>query len=104
MAALTYAVLVEILTEHDNRFVMSVAHEVVDGNDAEKKELRHRMLHHPNIGGRKRHLPVPFDGHRAPVKARTLKAIVRRFELPADIFEGVGPTRGGSPGQKPVAE
>ena len=66
---------------------MSVIHEIVDKNEAEKKELRHRMLHHPDVGGRRRHLPVRYDGDDELVSMRTLKAIVRRFELPAAIFE-----------------
>ena len=88
MTDVTFSVLVEILTSHDNRFVMSVVHEIVNRRDAEKKELRHRMLHHPDIGGRRRHLPVPYDGDDDLINVKTLKAIVRRFELPADIFDG----------------
>ena len=52
-----------------------------------KQELRHRMLHHPYIGGNSRHLPIPYDGGDEPIRARTLKAIVRRSELPSDIFD-----------------
>ena len=52
----TYSLLIDILTRHDSRFVMSVRHEIVNKNEAEKKELRHRMLHHPGIGGKRRHL------------------------------------------------
>ena len=89
MTDVTYSLLIEILTRHDSRFVMSVRHEIVNKNEAEKKELRHRMLHHPDIGGRKRHLPVRYDGDDELVGMKTLKAIVRRFELPSNIFDGV---------------
>lgn len=89
MTDVTYSLLIEILTRHDSRFVMSVRHEIVNKNETEKKELRHRMLHHPDIGGRKRHLPVRYDGDDELVGMKTLKAIVRRFELPSNIFDGV---------------
>ena len=88
MTDVTYSLLIDILTRHDSRFVMSVRHEIVNKNEAEKKELRHRMLHHPDIGGRRRHLPVRYDGDAELINVRTLKAIVRRFELPSDIFDG----------------
>lgn len=88
MIDVTYSLLVEILTRHDSRFVMSICHEIVDKNEAERKELRHRMLHHPDISGRKRHLPVRFYGDDELIPVRTLKAIVRRFDLPSDIFDG----------------
>lgn len=88
MPDVTYSLLVEILARHDSRFVISVVHEIVNKNEAEKKELRHRMLHHPDIGGIRRHLPVRYDGDDELIRIRTLKAIVRRFELPSDIFEG----------------
>ena len=87
MTDVTYSHLIEILTRHDNRFVMSVRHEIINKNKAEKKELRHRMLHHPDIGGKRRHLPVGYDGDDKPIKVRTLKALIRRFELPSDIFD-----------------
>ena len=88
MTDVTYSLLIEILTRHDSRFVMSVAHEIVNKSETEKKELRHRMLHHPDINGRRRHLPVRYDGDDELISVRTLKAIVRRFELPSDIFDG----------------
>jgi len=92
----TYAQLVEILNAHDSRFVMSVGHEIVDGKQEEKRELRHRMLHHPDVSGRSRHLPVPYDGEDRLIGVRTLKAIVRRFELPSEVFEKGGDDGGGS--------
>ena len=87
MTRVTYSLLMEILVGHDSRFVMRVVHEVLNGNEASKTERRHRMLHHPDIGGNSRHLPIPYDGGDEPIRARTLKAIVRRFELPPDIFD-----------------
>ena len=89
MTNVTYSLLIEILTGHDSQFVMSICNEIVNKNEAEKKEARHRMLHHPDIGGRKRHLPVRYDGNDKLIPVRTLKAIVRRFELPSDIFDRV---------------
>lgn len=87
MIRVTYSRLEEILVCHDSRFVISTMYEVVDGNEAEKKELRHRMLHHPDIEGSSRHLPIPFDGDDEPIGVRTLNAIVRRFKLPSDFFD-----------------
>ena len=87
MTDVTYSLLVEILASHDGRFVMSAVHEIVNRNEAEKTELRHRMLHHPDIGGKRRHLPVRYDGEDELISVRTLKAIERRFELPTDIFD-----------------
>ena len=37
MRDVTYSLLIEILARHDSRFVMSVVHEIVDKNEAEKK-------------------------------------------------------------------
>ena len=87
MIDVTYSLLVEMLTRHDSRFGISVAYEIVNKNEAEKKELRHRMLYHPDIGGRRRHLPIRYNGDDDLISVRTLSAIVRRFELPPDIFE-----------------
>ena len=97
MTDVTYSLLIETLERHDSRFVMSVRHEILDKNEAEKKELRHRMLHHPDIGGKKRHLPVPYDGDDELVSVRTLKAIVRRFGLPSDIFDRADNDDGSQP-------
>ena len=87
MTDVTYSLLIEILTRHDSRFGMSVRYEIVDKSNAEKKELRHRMLHQPDIGERRRHLPVRYDGDNGLISMRTVKAVIQRFELPADIFE-----------------
>ena len=88
MTSVTYSLLIEILRRHDSRFIMSVVHEIVNSHEAERRELRHRMLHHPDVSGRSRHLPVRYDGDDKRISERTLKAIVRRFELPSDIFDG----------------
>ena len=88
MIDITYSALIEILTRHDSRFVMSVSHEIVNNNESDKRELRHRMLHHPDVGGQRRHLPVRYDGDDELISVRTLEAIVRRFQLPSDIFDG----------------
>ena len=96
MARVTYSLLEEILVGHDSRFVMCIRHEVGAGDDVERREPPHRMLHHPDIGGTSRHLPVRFDGEDKPIGARTLRAIVRRFELPTDIFDRTD-QGGGSP-------
>lgn len=86
MDDVTYSLLIEVLTRHDSRFAVRVKHEVVNKNKGEKKELRHRMLVHPDIGGKRRHIPVRYDGDEELIGVRSLKAIVRRFDLPTGIF------------------
>jgi len=45
----------------------------------------HRMIYHPSIDGQPRSCPVPYHkGH--DVKPGILRQIIRRFNLPSDIF------------------
>ena len=87
MRSVTFSQLIKILRNHDSRFVTSVCHEVANKNYAEKSELSHRMLIHPDIGGKRRHIPVRYDGDDGLIPTRTLNAVVRRFDLPSSIFD-----------------
>lgn len=64
-----------ILREHDPRFVVLV----------NRGKGSHRMIYHPNIEGQKRSFPVPY--HRGKeIQRGLLKALIRRFNLPDDLF------------------
>lgn len=64
-----------ILREHDPRFVVLV----------NRGKGSHRMIFHPNIEGQKRSFPIPY--HRSKeIQRGLLKALIRRFNLPNDLF------------------
>ena len=64
-----------ILREHDSRFVVFV----------NRGKGSHRMIFHPNIDGQKRSFPIPY--HRGKeIQRGLLKALIRRFNLPNDLF------------------
>jgi hypothetical protein len=43
------------------------------------------MIFHPNIKGQKRSFPLPY--HRGQeIQRGLLKALIRRFDLPNDLF------------------
>jgi predicted RNA binding protein YcfA (HicA-like mRNA interferase family) len=45
----------------------------------------HRMIEHPDIQGQRRACPIPYHKGR-DVKPGILRQIIRRFDLPHDIF------------------
>lgn len=65
----------QILREHDSRFQILV----------NRGKGSHRMIYHPNIDGHPRSCPVTYHKGRDVGKG-LLKAIIRRFNLPANIF------------------
>jgi predicted RNA binding protein YcfA (HicA-like mRNA interferase family) len=68
--------VVRILRAHDNRFVCY-------SNRGKGSE---RMIYHPDIGGRSQCYPMTYHKGRDVGKGM-LKAIIRRFGLPANIFD-----------------
>jgi predicted RNA binding protein YcfA (HicA-like mRNA interferase family) len=64
-----------ILRRHDRNFAFPE-------NRAKGSE---RMIYHPNINGRSESFPMTFHRGR-DVRAGMLKAIIRRFSLPNNIF------------------
>lgn len=65
-----------LLHEHDPRFDLWTKR----GKGSE------RMIHHPNIDGRSAIYPMTFHKGQDVGKGM-LKAIIRRFKLPGDIFD-----------------
>ena len=63
------------LREHDPRFQKYV----------NRGKGSHYMLRHPSINGRAVSVPVPHHGGR-DIPAGILRQIIRRFDLPRDIF------------------
>ena len=45
------------------------------------------MLFHPDVNGRSESYPVKCHGEGTELGKGTLKAIIRRFDLPANIFD-----------------
>ena len=64
-----------ILRRHDRRF------EILSN----RGKGSHRMIYHPDVNGQARSMPITYHKERDVGKG-LLKAIIRRFELPADIF------------------
>ena len=67
--------VVRILREHDKRFVVYTKR----GKGSE------RIIFHPDINGRSQIYPLTFHKGQDVGKGM-LKAIIRRFNLPEDIF------------------
>lgn len=67
--------VVRKLREHDPRFVIY----------SNRGKGSHRMIFHPDIDGKPCSFPIPYHKGRDTQKGM-LKAIIRRFNLPADIF------------------
>ncbi len=64
-----------ILRDHDRAFE-------VYGN---RGKGSHRMIYHPNVAGKSVSMPVTYHKGK-DVKKGLLRAIIRRFNLPKDIF------------------
>ena len=64
------------LRDHDSRFQFLV----------NRGKGSHRMIYHPDIDGQKRSCPITYHKGRDIGKG-LLKAIIRRFNLPDDIFD-----------------
>jgi hypothetical protein len=71
-----YSEVIRKLRKHDPRFV-------VWKNRAKGSE---RMIYHPDIGGRPKSYPLKCHGANTEIEKGHLKAIIRRFNLPADFF------------------
>jgi predicted RNA binding protein YcfA (HicA-like mRNA interferase family) len=67
--------VLRILHEHDARFEFHTKR----GKGSE------RMIYHPNINGRSQCIPLTFHKGKDVGKGM-LSAIIRRFDLPIDIF------------------
>ena len=67
----TYRELEKVLRNHDRRFEFYM-------NRGKGSE---RMIYHPDIDGRSESYPVKHHGRNTEIKAGTLAAIKRRFNL-----------------------
>ena len=77
MHAWEYRKVIKVLTFHDDRFQI----------DKRRGKGSHHILHHPDIGGQKRQLPLPHHGDKTAIKIGILKDIIRIFDLPQNIFD-----------------
>jgi len=64
-----------ILKDHDKNFEFF----------SDRGKGSERMIYHPNVNGRSQSFPMTFHKGR-DVRKGMLKAIIRRFDLPPDIF------------------
>jgi predicted RNA binding protein YcfA (HicA-like mRNA interferase family) len=67
--------VIRLLREHDKRFVVL----------AKRGKGSERMIYHPDINGRSQCYPITFHKGQDVGKGM-LKAIIRRFNLPDNIF------------------
>ena len=72
----TYRELVRILKDHDKRFQFIVR----------RGKGSHRMIVHPDIGGREASYPVKCHGGGTELSRGTIAAIARRFNLPDNLL------------------
>lgn len=74
---LRYREAIRRLLRHDDKFEVWV-------NRAKGSE---RMIYHPDVNGRAASYPVKCHGHGTELGKGTLKAIIRRFNLPTRFFD-----------------
>ncbi len=67
--------VLRMLAEHDSRFQVY----------SRRGKGSHRMIEHPDIGGKRASIPLPFHKGK-DVSAGVLNSIIRRFGLPKDFF------------------
>ena len=68
--------VIRILRDHDSRFELW----------SKRGKGSERIIHHPNVGGRPAIYPMTFHKGQDVGKGM-LKAIIRRFNLPNDLFD-----------------
>ena len=73
---LKYRVVIAILTTHDKRF--EVDRSVGKGS--------HRRIYHGDVNGEARSYHLKCYGENDEIQLSHLTRIIRRFELPKDIF------------------
>jgi predicted RNA binding protein YcfA (HicA-like mRNA interferase family) len=69
--------VIERLRAHDGRFVVHIR----------RGKGSHRMIWHPDIGGRAESFPLKHHGDSTEIRKGTLAALIRRFNLPREIFD-----------------
>ena len=67
--------VVRMLVAYDSQFKLF----------ANKGKGSHRMVFHPDIGGKPASIPMPYHKGK-DVKPGILNSIIRRFNLPKDFF------------------
>jgi predicted RNA binding protein YcfA (HicA-like mRNA interferase family) len=72
-----FRVAVKILRKYDRRFQVW----------AERGKGSERIIYHPDIGGSARQIPVKYHGKNTELRKGVISAIIRRFELPDDLFD-----------------
>ncbi|VAW63647.1 hypothetical protein MNBD_GAMMA10-2972 [hydrothermal vent metagenome] len=68
--------LVKLLKKHDSRFEIYT----------DKGKGSHRVLSHSDVNGRAESYPLKYHGGKTQVRVGHLNAIIRRFDLPNNIF------------------
>ena len=71
-----YREVVKILRDHDPRFEFHEA----------RGKGSHRMIYHPDVDGQPASFPVKYHGKATELRRGVISAIVRRFNLPRDLF------------------
>ncbi len=72
-----YRDLIRALRGHDRRFVVS----------ERRGKGSHRMISHPDIDGRPKSYPIKCHSEGSELGRGTVRDILRRFKLPADLFD-----------------
>ena len=77
MKSLTYRELVKRLHKHAPDFEVN----------SKRGKGSERMLYHPNIEGNSKSYPIKCHGEGVIMRKGSMKAIIRHFNLPKDIFD-----------------
>lgn len=77
MKSLSYRELVKRLRKYDSDFKI----------DPGRGKGSERWLYHPDIAGNAKSYPIKCHGEGMTMKKGSMKAIIRRFNLPKDIFD-----------------
>ena len=76
MRPISYSKLFKLLGKHDKGFRIH----------KDRGKGSHRMLVHIGIDGKRRQFPIPFHGTNSDIPRIVLQGIIKRFDLPRDIF------------------
>jgi len=71
-----YRELIKILKRYDSLFQTHIHR----GKGSEQ------IIYHPNIKGQSRSFPIKCHGENTEIRKGVLSALIRRFELPKELF------------------
>lgn len=68
--------LIKILKKHDSKFEVHT----------ERGKGSHRMIYHPNVGGKPASFPIICHKKNQEIDKNTISDLIRRFDLPKGVL------------------